>query len=55
MPQEWGLPPTTSVTALGKRLAKHLMGQKQAIKKEDLVLAVSNQETKDVPLAAAAS
>ena len=25
MPQEWGLPPTTSIIALGKRLAKHLL------------------------------
>jgi choline dehydrogenase-like flavoprotein len=25
MPQEWGLPPTTSLIALGKRLAKHLL------------------------------
>lgn len=55
MPQEWGLPPTTTLIALGKRLAKHLTGQKQAVKKEDLVLAVSNQETKEAPVAAAAS
>ena len=27
MPQEWGLPPTTTLIALGKRLAKHLVGE----------------------------
>jgi len=26
MPQEWGLPPTWSILALGKRLSKHLLG-----------------------------
>jgi choline dehydrogenase-like flavoprotein len=30
MPQEWGLPPTTSIIALGKRLAKHLNGDKRS-------------------------
>jgi choline dehydrogenase-like flavoprotein len=55
MPQEWGLPPTTSIIALGKRLAKHLIAQDQVSKKEDLVLAVSNTETTEVPVAAAAS
>ncbi len=55
MPQEWGLPPTTTLIALGKRLVKHLTGQKQAEKKEDLVLAVSNQKTDEKLKAAAAS
>ncbi len=63
IPQEWGLPPTTSIIALGKRLVKHLMAQEQnqeqnqeqTTKKEDLVLAVSNQKTAETPVAAAAS
>jgi choline dehydrogenase-like flavoprotein len=53
MPQEWGLPPTTSIIALGKRLAKHLMDQKKAVQKEDIVLAVSSQETEKMTVAAA--
>jgi choline dehydrogenase-like flavoprotein len=55
IPQDWGLPPTTSIIALGKRLAKHLLGQQQAVKKEDLVVAVSNKETDAVYKTAAAS
>ncbi len=61
MPQEWGVPPTRTLIAMAKRLVKHLMAQDQdqdqgqATKKEDLVLAVSNQETTETPLAAAAS
>ncbi|MBC2716589.1 MAG: GMC family oxidoreductase [Desulfobacteraceae bacterium] len=55
MPQEWGLPPTWAILSLGKRLAKHLAAADQATKKEDLVLAVSNQETEQAPVAAAAS
>lgn len=55
MPQEWGLPPTTSIIALGKRLAKHLIAEGQATKKEDLVLAVSNTEAQEAPMAAAVS
>lgn len=29
MPQEWGLPPTWSILALGKRLSRHLMGNRR--------------------------
>ena len=35
IPREWGLPPTYTLLALGKRLAKHLTGQQSA--SEDLV------------------
>jgi len=55
MPQEWGLPPTRSLIALGKRLAKHLTGQKQALKEEESGLAASEKETDKTPLAAAAN
>ncbi len=54
MPQEWGLPPTTSIIALGKRLAKHLTGQKQALKEESGV-AASEKESDKTPMAAAAN
>ena len=29
MPEAWGLPPTTTIIGLGKRLAKHLSGEKK--------------------------
>ncbi|MBT4265489.1 MAG: GMC family oxidoreductase [Deltaproteobacteria bacterium] len=41
MPQEWGLPPTTSIIALGKRLAKHLLAADPASKKQDRIEAVA--------------
>ncbi|MDO9264168.1 MAG: GMC family oxidoreductase [Desulfosalsimonadaceae bacterium] len=34
IPQEWGLPPTTSIIALGKRLAKHLLAADQPLTNE---------------------
>ena len=40
MPQEWGLPPTTSLIALGKRLAKHLLAAKAVSGKSDDKVAV---------------
>ncbi len=33
MPQEWGLPPTRTLIALGKRLVKHLLAAEEAAKK----------------------
>jgi choline dehydrogenase-like flavoprotein len=30
IPEPWGLPPTSTIIALGKRLAKHLLGAEQA-------------------------
>jgi choline dehydrogenase-like flavoprotein len=35
MPQEWGLPPTWSILALGRRLANHLMAADQVPKKKE--------------------
>jgi choline dehydrogenase-like flavoprotein len=35
MPQEWGLPPTTSLIALGKRLAKHLIAAEAVTETSD--------------------
>jgi choline dehydrogenase-like flavoprotein len=31
IPEAWGLPPTATIIGLGKRLAKHLLGQKRII------------------------
>ncbi|MBU2647991.1 GMC family oxidoreductase [bacterium] len=39
MPQEWGLPPTTSIIALGKRLAKHLLAADSVSEKQDRIAA----------------
>lgn len=44
IPQEWGLPPTTSIIALGKRLAKHLLAADQASKKQDLVMTIHTHQ-----------
>jgi choline dehydrogenase-like flavoprotein len=43
MPREWGLPPTTSIIALGKRLAKHLLTGDQAGKQDHAAAAVSSE------------
>jgi choline dehydrogenase-like flavoprotein len=48
MPKEWGLPPTWSILALGKRLAEHLMAKDEATGKENIVLEVSNKDIKEV-------
>ena len=55
IPQEWGLPPTTSIIALGKRLAKHLLAADRAGKKQDLAAAAVSREAIDGPMAAAAN
>ena len=55
MPREWGLPPTTSIIALGKRLAKHLLAADRAGKKQDHAAATVNRETMDGPMAATAN
>ncbi|RJP41598.1 MAG: GMC family oxidoreductase, partial [Desulfobacteraceae bacterium] len=55
MPREWGLPPTTSIIALGKRLAKHLLAADRAGKKQDHAAATVNRETMDAPMAATAN
>jgi choline dehydrogenase-like flavoprotein len=53
MPREWGLPPTTSIIALGKRLAKHLLAADQAGKKQDQAAAAVSREPMDAPITAA--
>ncbi|RJP86882.1 MAG: GMC family oxidoreductase [Desulfobacteraceae bacterium] len=57
MPQEWGLPPTTSIIALGKRLAKHLLAADQVTQKKDPAVVAAEQtpieESMEAPLATA--
>jgi choline dehydrogenase-like flavoprotein len=53
MPREWGLPPTTSIIALGKRLAKHLLAADRAGNKQDHAAAAVSPEPMDAPMAAA--
>ena len=53
IPQEWGLPPTWTILALGKRLAKHLLAMDQTEKKSRPELAQMT-EFPDMPRAAAA-
>lgn len=40
IPQEWGLPPTWTILALGKRLAKHLMADGRVSESRDEKVAV---------------
>lgn len=40
IPQEWGLPPTWTILALGRRLAKHLMAAETPVKKKDEKVAM---------------
>ena len=44
MPREWGLPPTTSIIALAKRLVKHLLAGDRTKKKETPKLTVTSRE-----------
>jgi len=43
IPEEWGLPPTYTLLALGKRLAKHLLGREQALNDNHADDAVSKR------------
>jgi choline dehydrogenase-like flavoprotein len=34
IPEAWGVPPTTTIVALGKRLAKYLLGKRKQIQQK---------------------
>ena len=44
IPQEWGLPPTTSIIALAKRLVKHLLAEDKKTKKATPILTTASRE-----------
>jgi choline dehydrogenase-like flavoprotein len=49
MPQEWGLPPTWSILALGRRLSNHLMAADQPPKKRDEQVSLAREVTEKAP------
>lgn len=55
MPREWGLPPTWSILALAKRLAKHLLAMEVSARGENKMDAVSPREDREGLQIAAAS
>jgi hypothetical protein len=56
VPEEWGLPPTTTLVALGKRLAKHLFALESPTREEDLAISMpAFKQTDATRLAAAVS
>jgi choline dehydrogenase-like flavoprotein len=54
VPEEWGLPPTTTLVALGKRLAKHLFALESPTREEDLAISMPAFKQTDVTRLAAA-
>jgi choline dehydrogenase-like flavoprotein len=48
IPQELGLPPTTTILSLGKRLAKHLLAMDQPVKTVSDTAAMAHAST-DLP------
>ena len=43
IPEPWGLPPTSTIIALGKRLAKYLLGEEQISDDQRDETSVSNE------------